>query len=131
MVILLAKKTQSQLNQQEREELILSLEKQIAAAVWLQAIGNIAEAILVSKLLLIKEEVQGDTKVVTGIWVQTIGQVMEAIGVTKQIEAVDPSIVFDAQRLTIMGDILQSVGAAVEAIGGKQILQSEQEGFIP
>ncbi|WP_421382923.1 hypothetical protein ACOJQI_01670 [Bacillus salacetis] len=116
--------------QDAKEEMILKIEKQIAAALWVQSIAQIIEAVLVLKLYLLKEESEGETKVALGVWTQTIGQIIETIGVTKQIGELDREILKEAQRISIIGDILQSAGAAIEVLGGKQILV-EDDGFIP
>jgi hypothetical protein len=116
--------------QSEKEEMIARLEKQIAAALWFQSIGQIVEAILVLKLYLLKEESEGEKKVAVGIWIQTIGQIMETVGVTRQLGDLDRETLKEAQKISIIGDILQSAGAAIEVLGGKQVLV-EDDGFIP
>ncbi|WP_409252664.1 hypothetical protein V1502_01670 [Bacillus sp. SCS-153A] len=113
-----------------KEEEIEKIEKQIAAALWLQSIGQVAEAILVLKLLLLKEESEGEKKTAVGIWIQTIGQIIETVGVTRQLGSLDRITLKEAQRGAIIGDILQSAGAAIEVLGGKQIL-IEDDGFVP
>ncbi|GAA0322951.1 hypothetical protein GCM10008967_11840 [Bacillus carboniphilus] len=125
------KKKRINRDQNQLEEEISKIEKQIAAAVWLQAIGQTVEAILLLKLLMLKEESEGEIKVATGVWIQTIGQILEALGVTKEITALDKNVLTEAQKIVITGDLLQSVGAAVETIGGKEILVENTDGFIP
>jgi hypothetical protein len=105
----------------ELNEWKLALKEQAAAAVWLQAFGILAEAIIITKLLSI-EYSDEENQIVTGVWVQAIGQLLEAIGVTKQITLDDPAQILKAQRTTINGDWLQSIGAAVEAGGGERAL---------
>jgi hypothetical protein len=116
--------------QPEKEEMIAKIEKQIAAALWVQSIAQIVEAVLVLKLYLLKDESEGEKKVANGVWIQTIGQIIETLGATRQLGDLDFATLKEAQRITIIGDALQSAGAAIEVIGGKQVLV-EDDGFIP
>ncbi|PWW27895.1 hypothetical protein DFO73_107208 [Cytobacillus oceanisediminis] len=111
----------------ELEEMKSSLKEQAAAAVWIQTVGLIAEAIIISRLLAISEESEGENKIVTGIWIQAIGQLLEAIGVTRQLTTEDQKLLLMAQRTTVNGDWLQSIGAAVEALGGERVIAVEME----
>lgn len=113
-------------NEKQLEELREQLKKQAEIATWIQAVGIIAEAIILTKLLAISEESEGENKVVLGMWIQTIGQLSEAIGVSKQVRAKDLQSLLSAQELSVNGDILQSIGAAIEAIGGKEVIVEEQ-----
>jgi len=126
---------ESYLREKELEELKLSLEKQIAAAIWIQAIGKIAEAILVLKLLALGEDSAGEQTVATGVFVQMIGQIIEAIGVTKQVSIPTQEVLGEAQKIVVTGDWLQSLGAAIEATGGGIVIADEQmtlrPGFVP
>ena len=120
--------------EKQLEELRDQLKKQAEIATWIQAVGIIAEAIILTKLLAISEESEGENKVVLGMWIQTIGQLSEAIGVSKQVRAQDRQSLLSAQHLSVKGDILQSIGAAIEAIGGKEVIVEEQikngDGFV-
>jgi hypothetical protein len=49
--------------------------------------------------------------------------------VTKQINNLNKFSILKAQKLSIPGDILQSLGAGLQAIGGKEILMSEEVGI--
>lgn len=114
------------------DELVSKIEKQIAVTQWIQATGVFAEAILLTKLYAIKENsnTTGEQKILAGIWVQTIGQLVEAASVTKQLDAADELILYKAQRLAIAGDLGQSIGAALQAIGGEEILLADGIGNI-
>ncbi|TWI59324.1 hypothetical protein [Halalkalibacter nanhaiisediminis] len=109
------------------EDLKLNLEKQVAAAVWLQTIGKIAEAIILLKLFLLGDDSDGEKKILTGVWVQAVGQLSQAIGVEKQITATTKEIVIEGQKIAITGDWYQTIGAALQAIGGEQVLVEEQQ----
>jgi hypothetical protein len=99
----------------------LALEEQAAAAIWLQAFGIIAEAVIITKLLSL-EYSDEENQIVTGVWIQAIGQLLEAIGVTREITSLDSGQIFKAQRTALDGDWLQVIGAAVEASGGERAL---------
>ncbi|RSD25898.1 hypothetical protein [Mesobacillus subterraneus] len=114
-----------------KNERILEIEKQIAATLWVQAVAQITEAILLAKLLDLKGETEGERKILTGVWVQTIGQTIEVLAVTKEISAVDPEIIREAQKIIVAADLLQSAGAAIEAVGGKQVITEAPGGFVP
>jgi hypothetical protein len=114
-----------------KEELILQIEKQIAASLWIQAVAQINEAILLTKLYTLNGESEGEAKIVTGVWVQAIGQTIEALAVTKEISANDPAFNSQLQRIIIISDAIQSAGAAVEAAGGTQLLAQFEGSFLP
>lgn len=123
-----------QMGKKDKTEAILELEKQIAAAVWLQAIGQAAEAVLFSKLLTLKNESgpenDGKRKIEAGLWIQTIGQTMEAIGVSSELST-PVALLSTAPRMIITGDLLQSAGAAIEASGGIEVLAVREGEFLP
>lgn len=112
------------------EEQKLILEKHIATAQWVQAIAMLTEAILISKLHLISNQSEGEDKVLTGIWVQTLGQLLESLGYTQQVSASDTYSKLNAQKTEITGDFLQSLGAALQGIGGVEVLNEDGEKFI-
>lgn len=64
-----------------------------------------------------------------------IGQSLEALGATKQLAAVDPQLLIAAQKLAVNGNALQSLGSAIETIGGKEVILEELlfnvERFVP
>ncbi|WP_053365898.1 DUF6944 family repetitive protein [Bacillus sp. FJAT-27245] len=130
-----ARQKEKNVREKELEELKLTLEKQIAISIWIQAIGQIMEAILVLKLLAISEKTEGEQTLATGVVIQMVGQIVESIGVTKEITQQAPGVLPEAQRIAITGDWLQSIGAAIEAIGGEMVLTEEQQagrtGFVP
>lgn len=118
-------------HKKELEDLKLSLERQIAVTIWIQAIGQIMEAILVMKLLSISEKTEGEQTLATGVVIQMIGQIVESIGVTKEVTKRAPGVLPEAQGIAITGDWLQSIGAAIEAIGGEMVLEDELQGGRP
>ncbi|GIN57104.1 DUF6944 family repetitive protein [Lederbergia ruris] len=115
----------------EDEELKAVIEEQIATLQWIQAVAVATEAVLVSKLYSLKDNVEGEDKILTGIWVQTIGQLMEALGVTQQISTTDKHSIFEAEKTAVTGDLIQSIGAALQAWGGEEILLAAVEELIP
>ncbi|WP_409275170.1 DUF6944 family repetitive protein [Neobacillus sp. SCS-31] len=129
------KQKEKSVQEKELEALKLTLEKQIAISIWIQAIGQIMEAILVLKLLALSEKTEGEQTLATGVVIQMIGQIVESIGVTKEVTLRAPSVLPEAQRIAITGDWLQSIGAAIEAIGGEMVINEEQQagrpGFVP
>ena len=116
----------------EDEELKAALEEQIATLQWIQAAAVLMEAVLLSKLYSLKENVEeGEDKILTGIWVQTLGQLMEALGVTQQINTTDKSSIFKAEKTAVTGDLIQSIGAGLQAWGGEELLKAAAEELIP
>lgn len=116
----------------EDEELMAALEEQIATLQWIQAAAILTEAVLLSKLYSLKENVEeGEDKILTGIWVQTLGQLMEALGVTQQINTTDKSSIFKAEKTAVTGDLIQSIGAGLQAWGGEELLKAAAEELIP
>ncbi|WP_053362840.1 hypothetical protein [Bacillus sp. FJAT-27251] len=109
----------------------LALEEQAAAAIWLQAFGIIAEAVIITKLLPL-EYSEEENQIVIGVWIQAIGQLLEAIGVTREITSTDAGQIFKAQRTAVDGDWLQAIGATLEAAGGERaIARSLRENRLP
>ncbi len=118
----------------EDEELMAALEEQIATLQWIQAAAVLTEAVLVSKLYSLKDNVEGEDKILTGIWVrvQTLGQLTEALGVTQQINTTDKSSIFKAaEKTAVTGDLIQSIGAGLQAWGGEELLKAAAEELIP
>lgn len=117
----------------ENEELIAALEEQIAATQWIQSAAVLYEAILLTQLYFLENHNNdGENKILAGIWVQTIGQFTEALGVTKEIRTTDKYSIFKAQKMAVTGDWLQSLGAALQGLGGEEALLSDGEDiFIP
>jgi hypothetical protein len=114
----------------DKKELITSIEKRIAICQWIQAGAVFTEAILLTRLYFLNEETTGEQKILAGIWTQTIGQLIEAYGVTKQINNLNKFSLLEAQKLSVTGDILQSLGAGLQAIGGEEILMADGIGNL-
>ncbi|WP_059173843.1 hypothetical protein [Bacillus sp. FJAT-27445] len=66
-----------------------------------------------------------------GVLIQMFGQITESIGVTKEITRQAPGILPEAQSIAITGDWLQSLGAAIEAMGGEMVLTEEKQSGRP
>ncbi|ASV68511.1 hypothetical protein MKX67_18860 [Cytobacillus sp. FSL W7-1323] len=116
------------------EEKIKNIESNIVITQWIQVVGVLSEAVLLTKLYLLKDNdninLTGEGKILSGIWVQTIGQLVEATGVTKQLETLDDLTLLKFQEIAVAGDLLQSIGAGLQAIGGEQILAEDGIGNI-
>ncbi|MBN6887453.1 hypothetical protein ACUXCC_005403 [Cytobacillus horneckiae] len=116
------------------EEEIRSIESNIAITQWIQLVGVLSEAVLLTKLYNLKDgqnlNSNGEGKILSGIWVQTIGQLAEATGVTKQLESLDDLTLLKFQEIAVAGDLLQSIGAGLQAIGGEQILAEDGIGNV-
>ncbi|WP_243296556.1 DUF6944 family repetitive protein [Bacillus litorisediminis] len=88
------------------------------------------EAILLSKIASISEEVRSDPnerQIIQGAWFQTIGQFMESMGATQQVMTTDENIRKETQKITTLGDWIQAVGTVLEAHGGSQIIVEEEK----
>ncbi|MED1604033.1 hypothetical protein P4U90_01740 [Cytobacillus kochii] len=111
------------------EEKIKNIESNIVITQWIQVVGVLSEAVLLTKLYKLKDSDNinstGEGKILSGIWVQTIGQLAEATGVTKQLETLDELTLLKFQEIAVAGDLLQSIGAGLQAIGGEQILAED------
>lgn len=117
----------------EREELIIKLEKQIAIGVWIQAVGQLIELVSLYKLNLISDEEEPaiEKQILTGASLQTIGTFLEAIGVTDEIGIDSAEINISSQKLAVTGDWLQALGAILEAVGGTEIIRENANIFVP
>lgn len=121
----------------DKENLKYQLESQIEAISWLQAVGGLSKAILVSKLFNIiddKQDSEAEKKIVLGVWVQAIGLTLEALGVTNELSSLDKEQFLNSQRIAVAGDFLQAFGAEIEVIGGIGIIKDELTGvteFVP
>ena len=125
-----------QSNASHKEALIRNLEKQIVATIWLQALGQLNEAILLSKLILVSDNLDshGEQKIVVGNWVQAFGLIVEALGVSQELFTIDKEIILRGQKLAITGSFIQSFGAQLEGVGGIEVIQEEKTGvtqFVP
>jgi len=116
----------------DNEELRNILKKKIEAAVWLQAIGQVSEAILLSKLYSISEnpESKGEKTLLSGAWIQATGQLMEAVGVSREVSSENIEIIKEGQTIAISGEYLQGIGGLIAAVGGTEVFQEEFLGMI-
>lgn len=103
------------------------LEKYIEGAAWIQAIGQLSEAILLSKLLPLSEDPDspGEHKIVSGAWTQAIGLILIGLGATIENSTDNERLINFAKKGSITGSYLQGIGATVVGIGGTEVLQSE------
>lgn len=106
---------------------ILELENQVAYGLWIQSIGNIIELTGLSGLLKIEDDSNtiGEQNILTGVWIKTIGQILEAISFSSQIRETDKIKLLEVQKIAIAGDLLVSLGSAIDVIGGLQVLEEE------
>jgi hypothetical protein len=106
---------------------ILELENQVAFGLWIQSIGNIIELTGLSGLLKIEDDSNtiGEQNILTGVWIKTIGQILEAISFSSQIRETDKIKLLEEQKIAIAGDLLVSLGSAIDVIGGLQVLEEE------
>lgn len=111
-------------NEEEKNLEILRLKQQVAINLWIQAFAQISEAIAVTKLFYLEEQEPGSQEILHGVWVQVIGQFAEATGVTLQLLFTDNLSLLKGQRIATLGDWLQSIGAAVEGVGGEKSIQN-------
>lgn len=91
---------------------------------------GIAEAILLTKLYSLNGDSEGEKKILTGIWVQTIGQLLEATAVTNQINNTNEFSILSSQKIAVTGDIVQSIGSALQALGGEELLLQDGIGNL-
>jgi hypothetical protein len=112
----------------KKSKKVLELEKEVALGLWIQVIGQIVEIKGLSGLLHIENETSsiGEQQILTGVWIKTLGQILEAISVSNQIHETDIIRLLQEQKLAITGDLLVSIGAAYEVLGGIHALKEEE-----
>ncbi|WP_409290013.1 hypothetical protein [Peribacillus sp. SCS-37] len=76
-------------------------------------------------------ESTGEKQIISGVWFQTIGHILEAVSVTNQIGLTDTARLLEEQKTAIAGDVLVSLGAAIEAAGGLKVLKEEEQSAAP
>ncbi|PLT32937.1 hypothetical protein [Bacillus sp. V5-8f] len=119
-------------NSIKKENKIAELEKQVSLGLWIQSIGQIIELSGLSGLLQLEDgDLTGEKQILSGVWIKTIGQVLEAISVSRQIGETDKAKLFEEQKIAITGDLLVSIGAAIEVAGGIKALSEEGISGIP
>lgn len=106
---------------------IFQLEKEVSFGLWVQVLGQIIELKGLSELFHLEEDVNklGEQQILTGVWIRTIGQILEAVSVSRQLRETDLVKLIQEQKLAITGDLLVSIGAAIEVIGGIHVLEEE------
>ena len=106
---------------------ILKLEKEVALGLWIQVIGQIIEIKGLTGLIQMENDTSsiGEHQILTGVWIKTIGQILEAMSVTSQISETDLIKLLQEQKVAITGDLLVSIGAAYEVVGGIHVLEEE------
>ncbi|MBS4212765.1 MULTISPECIES: hypothetical protein [Neobacillus] len=115
---------------------ILQLEKEVSFGLWVQVLGQIIELKGLSELYYLEKDSNkiGEQQILTGVWTRTIGQILEAISVSKQIGETDLEKLIQDQKVAITGDLLVSIGSAIEVIGGINVLEEETvspPGIVP
>lgn len=114
---------QTQLDdEQKTEDKIQELNQKIAVSLWIQFIGQFAEAIYLSQLEKLQPDSSGELKNLVGQWVMTVGQALEAIGQTTQSLTIEVKQQVEAQIQGIQGDALQALGSALQVVGSKEML---------
>ncbi len=119
--------TKSEHNENEYEQKILQLEKEVALGLWIQVIGQFIELKGLSELFHLEEDANrlGEQQILSGAWIRTIGQLLEALSVQSQLGETDKIKLIQEQKMAITGDFLVSVGSAYEVIGGLRVLEEE------
>lgn len=112
----------------KKDKKVLELEKEVALGLWIQVIGQIVEIKGLTGLLHIENDTSsiGEQQILTGVWIKTLGQILEAISVSNQINETDIIKLLQEQKLAITGDLLVSIGAAYEVLGGIHVLGEEE-----
>ncbi|WP_409300818.1 hypothetical protein [Peribacillus sp. SCS-155] len=113
---------------------ILNIERQLALGIWIKVIGQIIEAISLSRIFLVSEEIRSndnEQQILSGVYLQTVGQFLEAIGITNQVLSSDEVHQLQGQKITVTGDWLQALGLIVEANAGSRIIGEEERRIIP
>ncbi|MEH6945118.1 hypothetical protein [Bacillus sp. JJ722] len=122
------KMEQPQNSTDKKSKEIVELEKEVAIGLWIQVIGQIIEIKGLTGLLILEDDSNqiGEQQILTGVWIRTIGSILEAISVTKQISETDLTRLLQEQKIAITGDLLSSIGSALEVNGGILVLEEEQ-----
>jgi hypothetical protein len=103
------------------------LEKEVVLGLWIQVIGQLIEVKGLSGLFQLEEDTNpvGEKQILTGVWIRTIGQLLEALSVSSQLNETNLIKLLQEQKIAITGDLLVSIGAAYEVIGGIHVLEEE------
>lgn len=112
---------------EDKRNKIKQLEKEVSLGLWIQVLGQIIELKGLSDLFHFEENANkiGEQQILTGVWIRTIGQILEAVSVSTQIGETDLEKLISEQKMAITGDLLVSIGAAIEVIGGIRVLEEE------
>src|SRR5699024_11067457 len=108
--------------EQKNDELIQELNQKIAASLWLQFVGQFAEAIYLSQLAKLQPESNEEIINLVGQWMLTVGQALEAIGQTRQNLTSEQKAQIEAQIQGIQGDALQAIGSALQVVASEEML---------
>lgn len=119
--------------EKDTKELEQRLQENIAFAVWLQVIGQVLEAINLSKLYNLTQEQLSDVEkgILTGVWVQVIGDIVGAIGTTAEVLTDDPELELKAQVVATKGLWIQTFGSGVEATNATEAIRRELQTTPP
>ncbi len=118
--------------EKEKQELEQRLQENIAFAVWLQVIGQLLEAVNLTKLYNITDG-QSDVEkgILTGVWVQAIGDIVGAIGTTAEVLSDDPQTELRAQVVATQGLWIQTFGSGIEATSATEAIKRELQTTPP
>jgi len=108
--------------EQKNDELIQELNQKIAASLWLQFVGQFAEAIYLSQLAKLQPESNEEIINLVGQWMLTVGQALEDIGQTRQNLTSEQKAQIEAQIQGIQGDALQAIGSALQVVASEEML---------
>ena len=105
----------------------------VASGVWIQLVGQIVEAVSLSKLIHSKgeEATELEKGILLGVWISTIGTFLEAIGVSQQLTETSPEKTLQAKRIAASGNWVQALGAGVEATNETAEIRQEEAGVLP
>ncbi len=119
--------------EKEKKELEQRLQENIAFAVWLQVIGQVLEAVNLSKLYNLTQDQLSDVDkgILTGVWVQAIGDIVGAIGTTAEVLSDDPQTELRAQVVATQGLWIQTFGSGIEATSATEAIKRELQTTPP
>jgi hypothetical protein len=117
----------------ETKEMEQRLQENIAFAVWLQVVGQVLEAVNLSKLYNLTNDPLSDVEkgILTGAWVQTIGDIVGAIGTTAEVLSDDPQVELQAQIVATQGLWIHTFGSGLEASSATETIKRELQSIPP
>jgi hypothetical protein len=116
-----------------KEEMEQQLQENITFAIWLQVIGQVIEAVNLTKLYTLTDDKVTDIEkgILTGAWVQAIGDIIGAIGTTAEVMTDIPQKESQAQIVAAQGSWINTLGAGIEAVNVTEAIRREVETAPP